>query len=227
MLVRVRQVLNPEQVQAFRDALQEADWADGRKSAGYLAHDVKKNHQLPDTDPLARQLGGTILEALERNALFTAAALPLKVLPPLFNRYAVSQTYGPHIDGAIRPVADTSHRIRTDLSATLFLSEPEDYDGGELVIRDGLGEHSFRLAAGDMLLYPGTSVHHVTPVTRGVRLAAFFWIQSMVRDGQQRKILFDLDTAIQKLAGDVPGHSGLVELAGVYHNLLRRWADTG
>jgi len=227
MLVHVPQVLNPEQVQSCRDALKEANWADGRMSAGYLSQNVKNNHQLADNDPVARRLGGTILEALECNALFTAAALPLKVLPPLFNRYAEAQAYGPHIDGAIRPVADTSHRIRTDLSATLFLSEPEHYDGGELVIRDGFGERGFRLAAGDMLLYPGTSVHHVTPVTAGERLAAFFWIQSMVRDDQQRNILFELDNAIQKLAGDVPGHPGLVELAGVYHNLLRRWADTG
>ena len=226
MLVHISQVLNPEQARSFRDELQNADWADGRMSAGYLSQGVKNNHQLADTDPIARRLGGTVLEELERNALFTSAALPMKVLPPLFNRYGESQSYGPHIDGAIRPVSGTPHRIRTDLSATLFLSEPEDYDGGELVVRDGLGERSFRLAAGDMLLYPGTSVHHVAPVTRGERLAAFFWIQSMVRDNQQRAILFDLDNAIQKLASDVPDHTGLVELAGVYHNLLRRWADT-
>jgi PKHD-type hydroxylase len=227
MLVCVPQVLDPEQVRSFRDALRAASWADGRMSAGYLSQSVKNNHQLSDTDPVARQLGESILEALERNAVFTAAALPLKVLPPLFNRYAASQSYGPHIDGAVRPVAGTAHRIRTDLSATLFLSDRDSYDGGDLVIRDNFGERSIRLAAGDMLLYPGTSVHRVTPVTRGERLAAFFWIQSMVRDNGQRAILFDLDNAIQRLAKDMPEHAALVELAGVYHNLLRRWADTG
>lgn len=225
MLIRIPGVVTPEQAQEFRHELGPANWSDGRMSAGYLSQSVKNNVQLADTDPIAVRLGETILQALEENSLFTAAALPLKVLPPLFNRYSTSQGYGPHIDGAIRPVGDSARRIRTDLSATLFLSEPDSYDGGELVIRDSFGEQRFKLAAGDMLLYPGTSVHQVTPVTRGERLAAFFWIQSMVRDDTKRTILFDLDNSIQKLARDVPGHGGLVELAGVYHNLLRHWAD--
>ena len=182
--------------------------------------------QLPDTDPTGRELADAILRALEKNSLFTSAALPLKVLPPLFNRYAEGQAYGRHIDGAIRPVAGTPDRLRTDLSATLFLSPIGDYDGGELIVDDAFGERSIKLAAGDMVLYPGTSVHRVAPVTRGVRFAAFFWIQSMVRDTTQRAILFGLDTAIQKLAADVPDHAALVDLAGVYHNLLRSWADS-
>jgi PKHD-type hydroxylase len=225
MLISIPQVLGAEQVERCRTTLANASWADGRQSAGYLSQGVKSNAQLPDTDPAARELGETILAALENNALFTSAALPLKVLPPLFNRYGGGQAYGRHIDGAIRPVGGTRHRIRTDLSATLFLSSPESYDGGELVVEDTFGERSTKLAAGDMVLYPGTSVHRITPVTRGVRLAAFFWIQSMVRDNTQRTLLFELDTTIQRLAADVPQHAALVDLAGVYHNLLRCWAD--
>ena len=226
MLVAIPNVLAPEQVAACSARLAEARWADGRESAGYLSQPVKNNSQLADNDPLALELGDTILRALEKNTRFFAAALPLKVLPPLFNRYSGEQAYGRHIDGAIRPVAGTRHRIRTDLSATLFLSAPDSYDGGELVIQDTFGERSVKLAAGDLVLYPGTRVHRVAPVTRGERVAAFFWIQSMVRDATQRSILFELDTAIQRLANDVPQHPALVELAGVYHNLLRGWADS-
>jgi PKHD-type hydroxylase len=225
MLLSIPQILDTEQVEHCRTALASANWADGRHSAGYLSRSVKSNAQLPDTDPTARALGETILAALEKNALFTSAALPLKVLPPLFNRYSEGEAYGRHIDGAIRPVGGTAHRVRTDLSATLFLSTPESYDGGELVVQDTFGERSTKLAAGDMVLYPGTSVHRVKRVTRGVRLAAFFWIQSMVRDNTQRTLLFELDTAIQRLAADVPQHAALIDLAGVYHNLLRCWAD--
>jgi len=225
MLIRIPGVLTVEEVARCRDALEEAAWADGRHSAGYLSQAVKRNTQLPDDNPIARELGEVILTALEKNALFTAAALPLKVLPPLFNRYSDGQSYGGHIDGAVRPIAGTPHRLRTDLSATLFLSDPNSYDGGELVVRDTFGERSTKLSAGDMVLYPGTSVHRVEPVTQGVRLAAFFWIQSMVPDNTQRTILFELDSAIQQLAKDHPEHSALVELAGVYHNLLRCWAD--
>ena len=225
MLITIPGVLTAEQVAACTAQLASAGWADGRGSAGYLSQAVKNNTQLADTDPSARKLGDTILLALEKNSLFFAAALPLKVLPPLFNRYSGEQSYGRHIDGAIRPVTGTHHRLRTDLSATLFLSAPESYDGGELVIQDTFGERSVKLAAGDLVLYPGTSVHRVAPVTRGVRLAAFFWIQSMVRDATQRSILFELDSAIQRLAKDVPQHAALVDLAGVYHNLLRAWAD--
>jgi PKHD-type hydroxylase len=225
MLIRIPDVLTAEEVAQCRDALDQAAWEDGRHSAGYLSQAVKSNSQLPDDDPTARELGEIILIALEKNALFTAAALPLKLLPPLFNRYSEGQAYGGHIDGAIRPIAGTPHRIRTDLSATLFLSEPESYAGGDLIVKDTFGERSTKLSAGDMVLYPGTSVHRVEPVTRGFRLAAFFWIQSMVRDNTQRMILFELDSAIQRLGRDLPEHSSLVDLAGVYHNLLRCWAD--
>lgn len=225
MLITIPRVLSPEQAAAFRRDLAGAEWADGRGSAGYLSQRVKNNLQLPDGDPTARRLGDVILGALEKNPTFVAAALPLKVLPPLFNRYVVGHAYGPHIDGAIRPIAGTHHRVRTDLSATLFLSEPGEYDGGELCVRDALGERAVKLGAGDLVLYPGTTVHRIAPVTRGERLAAFFWIQSMVRDATQRALLYDLDAAIQRLARDIPEHAGLVDLAGVYHNLLRTWAD--
>ena len=225
MLISIPSVLTAKEVERCRSMLEDASWADGRHSAGYLSQAVKNNTQLPDDDPTARELGEMILIALEKNALFTAAALPLKVLPPLFNRYADGQSYGGHIDGAVRPITGTPHRVRTDLSATLFLSDPESYEGGELVVKDTFGERGTKLSAGDMVLYPGTSVHRVQPVTSGVRLAAFFWIQSMVRDNTQRTMLFELDSAIQELAKDVPEHPALVELAGVYHNLLRCWAD--
>jgi len=225
MLITIPGVLTAEQVATCTAQLASAGWADGRGSAGYLSQAVKNNTQLADTDAVGRKLGDTILLALEKNSLFFAAALPLKVLPPLFNRYSGEQSYGRHIDGAIRPVTGTHHRLRTDLSATLFLSTPESYDGGELVIQDTFGERTVKLAAGDLVLYPSTSVHRVAPITRGVRLAAFFWIQSMVRDATQRSILFELDSAIQRLAKDVPQHAALVDLAGVYHNLLRAWAD--
>ena len=226
MLTRIPELLSAEQVAQFRGELEQADWQDGRESAGYLSASVKNNMQLADGDPTARKLGETVLVALEKSTLFMSAALPLKVLPPLFNRYGEAQSYGNHIDGAIRPITGTPHRVRTDLSATLFLSELDTYEGGELVVRDTAGERSIRLPAGDLIVYPGSSVHRVEPVTRGTRLAAFFWIQSMVRDGAQRAVLFELDQAIQQLARDVPQHASLVDLAGVYHNLLREWSDT-
>jgi PKHD-type hydroxylase len=226
VLVRISGVLSDSELARCREALQHADWEDGRHSAGYLSAAVKHNSQLADSDPVARDAGEIILAALERNSKFTAAALPLKVLPPLFNRYRAGQSYGAHIDGAIRPVAGSAHRIRTDLSATLFLSDPDAYQGGELVIRDSFGERAVKLPAGDLILYPGTSVHRIEPVSEGERLAAFFWIQSMVRDLTQRAILYELDASIQALARDIPEHSALVGLAGVYHNLLRCWADS-
>ncbi|MDT8398533.1 MAG: Fe2+-dependent dioxygenase [Pseudomonadales bacterium] len=226
MLIRIPQVLGAEELALCRRELLQADWSDGRHSAGYLSRTVKNNRQLPDDHPVARKLGELVMQALERNDVFTAAALPMKLVPPLFNRYSDHQAYGRHVDGAIRPVAGTHLRVRTDLSATLFLSASEDYDGGELVIEDTFGPRSVKLPAGDLVLYPGTSVHHVQPVTRGVRLASFFWIQSMVRLDQQRSILFELDTAIQKLATADPTQSVLTDLAGVYHNLLRTWADS-
>ena len=226
MLIQIPRVLSGEHMQEFLGKLSEAEWSDGRGSAGYLSAAVKSNEQLPDDHPTAAELGRAVLEQLERNSLFVSAALPHKIVPPLFNRYMEGREYGAHVDGAIRPITGTPHRVRTDLSATLFLSAPEDYDGGELVMKDAFGERSVKLAAGDMVLYPGSSVHRVMPVTRGVRYAAFFWVESMVRGDEQRRILFDLDNAIQSLARDVPDHADLVSLAGVYHNLLRAWADT-
>lgn len=226
MLIRIPEILTAAELAECRRVLATAGWADGRHSAGYLSQAVKDNAQLADTDPVSRKLADMILTRLEQHALFTSAALPLKVLPPRFNRYRDGQSYGWHIDGANRSIGGTIHRLRTDLSATLFLSEPDSYTGGELVIRDAWGERRVKLPAGDMVLYPGTSVHRVEPVEEGERLAAFFWIQSMVRDNMSRRILFDLDSAIQRLAADVPSHPSLVELAGVYHNLLRKWSDS-
>lgn len=226
MLVHIPQVLNAAQLQMFHAELNSVEWSDGRGSAGYIAQQVKHNLQLPDEHPVARKLGEIILRSLGNNALFTAAALPLKLVPPLFNCYGLEQTYGRHVDGAIRPITGTPHRVRTDVSATLFLNEPDTYEGGELVIEDTFGPRAVKLAAGDMVLYPGTSVHSVTPVTKGVRLAAFFWIQSMVREDQKRVLLFELDRAIQKVATDDPDQTALTDLAGVYHNLLRLWADS-
>ena len=224
MLLQVPQVLSPEQVGQFRQALDQADWADGRITAGYQSAQAKHNQQLPEDSPVALQLGDAILQALQRSSLFLSAALPLKVFPPLFNRYEGGQSFGSHVDNAVRQVRGTPHRIRTDLSATLFLSAPEDYDGGELVIEDTYGLHSVKLPAGDLVLYPASSLHLVRPVTRGARVASFFWIQSMVRDDGQRTLLFDLDSAIQRVATDTE-HPAVVQLTGVYHNLIRRWAD--
>jgi PKHD-type hydroxylase len=226
MLVHIEKVLDAARVAEMRGQLDAAQWGDGRDTAGYLSSRVKANAQLPETHPLARKLGAAILDALGRNAKFVSAALPLKIVPPLFNRYGEGQTYGSHIDGALRPVAGSPLRVRTDLSATLFLSEPADYDGGELVMEDSFGERRVKLPAGDMILYPGTSAHHVTPVTRGVRLASFFWIQSAVRDDAQRTLLHDLDGVVQALGGAESHHSEAVRLAGIYHNLLRFWADS-
>jgi len=226
MLLHIPNVLTQAQLAEYREALGEVDWPDGRATAGYQSARVKNNGQLPETHPVARRLGDTILTALDRNPLFMSAALPLKVVPPLFNRYEGGQTYGNHIDGAIRPVAGTPQRVRTDLSATVFLTAPEEYDGGELVMEDAYGGRRVKLPAGDMILYAGSSVHRVEPVTRGVRLAAFFWIQSMVRDTERRKMLFELDTAIQSLAASAPDQEPVVRITNIYHNLLRQWADT-
>ena len=226
MLIHLTQVLNADELAQCRAALEGMDWSDGRGSAGYLSRAVKNNQQLPDDHPVARELGEVIIRALDRNERFTAAALPMKMVPPLFNCYEDGGDYGRHVDGSIRPVTGTPHRVRTDLSATLFLSDPGTYKGGELVIEDSLGPAEIKLAAGDMVLYPGTSVHGVKPVTSGRRLAAFFWIQSMVRSDQRRSILYELDNAIQKIATDTPEQGALTDLAGVYHNLLREWADT-
>jgi len=226
VLLQIPRLLDSGQLAECRDALTRANWIDGRATAGYLSETVKENQQIAENDPVARGLGKLILDALDSNQLFISAALPLKIVHPLFNRYAGGQHYGGHVDGAVRPVLGTPHRVRTDLSATIFLSPPEEYDGGELVIEDTSGSHRIKLSAGDMVLYSGTSVHRVEPVTRGTRLASFFWIQSMVREEAMREILFAIDNALQRLGRDVPGHQSLVEIAGAYHNLLRLWADT-
>jgi PKHD-type hydroxylase len=225
MLLPIPDVLTAEQVMRARQLLNEAEWVDGRVTAGHQSARTKDNAQLPEDSPVGRQLGEMILTALGQNPLFISAALPLRVFPPLFNRYTGGQSFGTHVDNAIRQVAGTGHRIRTDLSATLFFANPDEYDGGELHVDDTYGTHSIKLPAGHMILYPSTSLHHVRPVTRGARLASFFWIQSMVRDDGQRTLLFDLDSAIQRLNVDNPNHPSAVQLTGVYHNLMRRWAD--
>jgi PKHD-type hydroxylase len=225
MLLQIPNVLTAEELANCRQILDEAEWVDGRITAGPQSALAKDNMQLPENHPAARHLSDSVLGALERNPLFMSAALPLKVFPPLFNRYQGGQSFGNHVDNAIRQVTGTPHRVRTDLSATLFLNPPAEYDGGELVIEDTFGVHQVKLPAGHLILYPSGSLHHVRPVTRGSRLASFFWVQSMVRDDGQRTLLFDLDSAIQRLSEDMPEHHADVQLTAVYHNLLRRWAD--
>jgi PKHD-type hydroxylase len=225
MLLQVPEVLTAEQVAQCRKVLEAAEWVDGRITAGHQSARAKDNLQLREDLDEAKQLGDLIIGALERSPLFMSAALPLKVFPPLFNRYQDGQSFGNHVDNAIRQVTGTPHRVRTDLSATLFFSNPDEYDGGELVVEDTYGVQAVKLPAGHLILYPASSVHHVRPVTRGVRLASFFWIQSMVRDDGERTMLFDLDVAIQRLMSDAPEHRSVVELTSLYHNLLRRWAD--
>jgi PKHD-type hydroxylase len=205
--------------------LDSAEWVDGRVTAGHQSARSKDNMQLAEGSPAARELGGMVLTALERNPLFISAALPAQVFPPLFNRYQGGQSFGTHVDNAIRQVTGTPHRIRTDLSATLFFTGQDEYDGGELVVEDTYGTHCVKLPAGHMILYPATSLHHVRPVTRGARIASFFWIQSMVRDAGERTLLFDLDVAIQQLSAERGDHPTAVQLTGVYHNLIRKWAD--
>jgi len=225
MLIQIPDVLTPDQVAEARKVLESAEWVDGKVTAGHQSARAKDNLQIPEGHPAARQVGGMIAQALGRNPLFLSAALPLQVFPPLFNRYSGGQAFGMHVDNSIRQVPGTSHRIRTDLSCTLFFAGPEEYDGGELCVEDTYGVHAVKLPAGHMVLYPSTSLHHVKPVTRGARLCSFFWLQSMVRDDGRRSILFDLDLSIQRLNKDVPGHPTSVQLTGVYHNLLRQWAE--
>jgi PKHD-type hydroxylase len=225
MLLTIPNILNSEQVSKAREALDKAEWVDGRITAGHQSAKAKDNVQLPENHPAARQLGDMIVAALGQNPLFLSAALPLKVFPPLFNKYSGGQSFGTHVDNAIRQVTGTPHRIRTDLSATLFFAAPDEYEGGELCVEDSYGVKSIKLPPGHMVLYPATSLHHVKPVTRGARICSFFWIQSMVRDDGQRSILFDLDLGIQRLAQDHPNHPSAVQLTGVYHNLLRQWAE--
>ena len=225
MLIQVPNVLSPEQTASCRKRLEAADWVDGNVTAGHQSRLAKNNMQLAEDDPAAVEMGDVIMAVLEQNPLFVSAALPRKIFPPLFNRYTGGQNFGTHVDNAIRQVRGTEHRVRTDLSATLFFSEPDEYDGGELVVEDNYGVQRVKLNAGSLILYPASSLHHVTPVTSGTRLASFFWIQSMVRDDGERTLLFDLDTSIQRMAAEAPDHPSVIQLTGVYHNLLRRWAD--
>ncbi|MGH7796311.1 MAG: Fe2+-dependent dioxygenase [Candidatus Binatia bacterium] len=225
MIVHVPNVLNKEQIARCREVMSKATWVDGRVTAGHQSGMVKDNRQLAESSPEAREIGDLILAALERNPLFITATLPLRVFPPLFNRYEGGESFGAHLDNSIRQIPGTPLRVRTDVSATLFLSAPEDYDGGELVIDDIYGAHAVKLAAGDMVIYPASSLHHVKPVTRGVRLASFFWVQSMVRDDGNRTLLFDLDMAINKVSQAIPNNGAVVELTNCYHNLLRRFAE--
>jgi len=225
MLITVPDVLTKDQVQQMRQVLDAAEWVDGKVTAGYQAQAVKDNHQLPEGHPISQQLGEIVLQALARAPLFISTALPLKVFPPMFNRYTGGGHFGTHVDTAIRQMVTTGQRIRTDVSATLFLSEPEEYDGGVLNVEDTYGTQSVKLPAGHMVLYPSTSLHHVTSVTRGARVSSFFWLQSMIRQDAHRTLLFDLDQSIQTLAKEVPGNATTVKLTGIYHNLLRQWAE--
>ncbi|PPU75771.1 Fe2+-dependent dioxygenase [Xanthomonas cucurbitae] len=227
MLLPIPDVLDAAQLGALRARLDAADWADGRITAGHQSAQAKDNAQLPEGSAIAREASALVLEALSRSSTFFSAVLPRRIYPPLFNRYSGGQSFGYHVDNAVR--YDRSHGgaepMRTDVSGTLFLSEPGSYDGGELVIEDTYGTQSVKLPAGHLVIYPGTSLHKVNPVTRGTRLAAFFWTQSMLRDAAQRRLLFELDVSIRRLTQDTPGHPALIQLTGVYHNLLRQWAD--
>jgi PKHD-type hydroxylase len=229
MILHVERVLTPDQVALCREQLAAADWIDGRATAGEQSARVKHNLQVPEDAPVARDLGELILGALGRNPAFVSAALPLRVFPPLFNRYDAGMGFDTHVDNAIRFAKSGPsglQRFRTDVSATLFLTDPGDYEGGELIVEDAFGEHAVKLPAGDLVLYPATSLHRVAPVTGGARWSAFFWAQSMVRSDEQRTLLHDLDTAIQALGLKVgQGDPQVVALAGTYHNLLRMWAD--
>jgi len=226
MLIAIPDVLDAAGVARVRALIDPADWVDGNVTSGPQAALAKRNRQLPEDGAAAREAGGLVLDALGRSPLFVAAALPLKVFPPLFNRYAGGQDFGLHVDNAIRMKRGTDFRIRSDLSATLFLEDPTAYDGGELVIEDQFGPQVVKLPAGHLVLYPASSLHRVTPVTRGERVASFFWLQSMVRDDGERRTLFELDRAVQTVAADRgQGDAAVMQLTGIYHNLLRRWAD--
>jgi len=225
LVITIPSVLTPEEIATCRQTLDSADWVDGKVTAGHQSGSVKNNMQIPENHPAAREVGRIILQALERNPLFISAALPLKIFPPLFNRYAGGQAFGTHVDNAIRQITGTPYTIRTDLSATLFFSEPDSYEGGELCVEDTYGVKQIKLPAGHMILYPATSLHHVKPVTQGARMSSFFWLQSMIRDDGQRTILFDLDSTIQRISQETQNSPHAVQLTGIYHNLLRQWAE--
>ncbi|MET4568311.1 Fe2+-dependent dioxygenase [Rhodanobacter soli] len=225
MLLHIPDVLSREQVMQMRAMLDAADWTDGRETVGAQGAQVKRNQQLPDASPLRQQLGQLVLAALARNPLYHAAALPLRTLSPRFNRYQGGGQYGFHVDGAVMALSSDA-QLRSDVSCTLFLSEPDEYDGGELIVNDTYGEHEVKLPAGDLIVYPSSSLHRVTPVTRGARVAAFFWVQSLIRDDSRRRLLFELDASIQRLTQGGADAASLLQLSGVYHNLLRQWAET-
>jgi len=226
MMLHVPGVLSKDEVRALRQSLDAAPWVDGRATVGDQGGQVKRNRQIDEHSALGRELGEVVLAALKRSPLFFAAALPLRIVPPLFNAYEGGETYGFHIDGSVRNVPGSADKVRTDLSCTLFLCEPEDYDGGDLEVVDTYGAHEVRLPAGDLILYPSSSLHRVTPVTRGTRVCSFFWLQSMVRDETQRRMLFELDAAIVRTRAQLGDSEEVVSLTGHYHNLLRMWAET-
>ncbi len=226
MLIEIDRLFSAPELDDLRRQLLAQPWIDGKATAGVQSAQAKRNRQLDEGNPVARQLGELILRRLSDNPLFMSAALPKRIYPPLFNRYGAGEGFGFHVDNAIRGIKGVRERVRTDLSATLFLADPDSYDGGELVIRDTFGERSVKLPAGHLVLYPGSSLHRVEPVTRGERLAAFFWIESLVREDSQRSLLLDMDVAIQRLTTQGADQGSLLELTGVYHNLLRRWSDT-
>ena len=226
MIHHIPNVLTPAQVQYFRQAMSQVEWVNGKVTAGTLSATVKHNQQLPEDHPLTHELSTSSVEAVGQHPLFLSAAIPLDIIPPLFNRYEKSESFGMHVDNAIRRIRGSNERLRTDLSCTLFLSEPEEYVGGELVIEDTYGFHEVKLPAGDLLLYPATSLHEVTAITEGCRIASFFWVQSMVRDDAERHLLFNLDQSIQNLRlqlGDA--HLEVIKLTNMYHNLIRKWAE--
>jgi PKHD-type hydroxylase len=226
MLLHVPQVLSSDELTQVRTLLAKADWADGKITAGTQSAQVKRNIQLPEASGYAEQARQIVLKALSKNALFFSSALPKKIYPPLFNQYRDGMDFGAHIDNAVRTHAISGMHVRTDISCTLFLENPDDYDGGELVVEDTYGQQAVKLPAGDMVMYPGTSLHHVRPVTSGVRLACFFWVQSMIRDDAQRTLLFDMDAAIATLRQQHGDSAAVIRLTGNYHNLIRMWADT-
>ncbi len=225
-MIAIPHLLSPDELAQLRTIIDAAEWIDGNVTSGHQSALAKKNEQLPEGSPAAKEAGAIVLDALGKSPLFFAAALPLKVFPPLFNRYGEGQTFGTHVDNAIRIQRGTEFRLRSDLSMTVFLEDPAAYDGGELVVEDSFGDQRIKLPAGHAMLYPSSSLHHVTPVTRGTRVASFFWLQSMIRDDKARRILFDLDQSVQRLTGQLGGGDrSVIELTGVYHNLLRMWAD--
>ncbi|MGF7154146.1 Fe2+-dependent dioxygenase [Novosphingobium gossypii] len=226
MVIEIPELFDAAEVAEIRAALETADWTDGRATAGHRAARVKENEQLALDHPLAKQLADRVLARLSQSPLFIAAALPARVLQPRFSRYDGRGHYGNHVDNAIFPIPGTGEHLRSDLSGTLFLSDPADYDGGELVIEDMFGTHSVKLAAGNLVVYPGSSLHRVMPVTRGVRFVSFFWTQSFVASAEKRRLMFELDGAIQQIATDHPDHASVDTLTQVYHNLLRQWSAT-